>query len=190
MVVAMMLPASLPTIRDVGAALSALARPRRAGLIFAAAFAAVWVGFGLLAFTGDVLVHRLVDTIPWLASRPSLVDAGLLVVAGAFQFTPLKRRSLAACRQPRLEASTGRAVVHDAARLGLRDALACLGASWALMLLMFGEGFASLPWMVALTAVMAYETTGRHARRISSAIGAVLLLVALTVLLGSLLGAA
>jgi predicted metal-binding membrane protein len=29
---------------------------------------------------------------------------------------------------------------------------------------MFAEGFANLWWMIALTALMVYETAGRHGR--------------------------
>ncbi len=58
------------------------------------------------------------------------------------------------------------------------------------MLLMFAEGFANLWWMVALTAVMAYETTGRHGHRAAPMVGLVLLLAAMTILVSALPGAA
>ncbi len=54
------------------------------------------------------------------------------------------------------------------------------------MLLMFAEGFGSLWWMAALTGVMVYEAVGRHGRRLSTAVGVILLLVALSVLSGPL----
>jgi len=63
--------------------------------------------------------------------------------------------------------------------------LDCLGASWALMLLMFAEGFADPLWMAALTALMVYEVSGRHAGRAVSASGLVLLLIALGTLTGA-----
>ncbi|MGZ6271171.1 MAG: copper chaperone, partial [Candidatus Limnocylindrales bacterium] len=66
---------------------------------------------------------------------------------------------------------------------GLDHALACLGSSWALMLLMFAEGFASLWWMVALTGAMVYETTGRHGQRAAPAVGLLLLTSAAVMLL-------
>jgi predicted metal-binding membrane protein len=188
MVVAMMLPASLPAIRAIESAVAPPARPARVRVAFVGTFIVVWLAFGLLAFTGDVGLHWSVDATQWLAARPWLIDVSLLIVAGAYQFTPLKRRSLAACRHSADRASAASITTRDVGRLGLHHGLACLGSAWALMLLMFGEGFASLPWIVALTAVMAYETTGRHGRTAASVVGAVLLLVALTVLLVSLLG--
>ena len=57
-----------------------------------------------------------------------------------------------------------------------------------MMLLMFAEGFASIGWMVALTAVMVYETIGRHGQWAASAAGVALILAALTVLPGASAG--
>ncbi len=178
----MMLPASLPTIRLVEAAARRLTRPRRARAAFLASFALVWTAFGLMAFLGDVGLHRVVDATPWLAARPWLIEAAILALAGGYQLVPLKRRSLAACRQPAEHAATALLVEAGAGRLGLRHGLVCLGSSWALMLLMFAQGFANLGWMAALTAVMVYETTGRHGRRVGSAVGMALIVVALAVL--------
>ncbi|OGO53835.1 MAG: hypothetical protein A2Z32_13995 [Chloroflexi bacterium RBG_16_69_14] len=169
------------------AAIDRLAQPRRARATFLGAFALVWTAFGLVAFLGDDVLHHVVDATPWLAARPWLVEAGVLALAGAYQFAPLKRRSLVACRHP-----LGLLPTHGASRrgsftLGLDHGLACLGSSWALMLLMFAEGFANLWWMVALTAVMVYETSGRHGQRAASAAGVVLLLAGLVVMSGPLL---
>ena len=69
-------------------------------------------------------------------------------------------------------------------RLDLRYGLACLGSSWALMLLMFAEGFASIGWMVALTALMVYEATGRDGQRAASIAGVALILAAVAALSG------
>jgi predicted metal-binding membrane protein len=183
MVAAMMLPASLPSIGAVEAATAGLPS-RRPRPVFLASFALVWTAFGLAAFLGDVGLHHLVDTSPWLAERPWLIEAGILALAGGYQLVPVKRRGLAACRHPAAPHLAPDAVLGDAARLGLRHGLACLTSSWALMLLMFGEGFASLGWMAALTMLMVYEATGRHGQRAASAGGVVLILAAVAVLSG------
>ena len=182
MAAAMMLPASMRAMQLVEGLASSVASRRRARSTFLASFALVWTAFGLVAFLGDVGLHHLVDTTPWLAERPWLIEAGILALAGGYQFVPLKRRSLAACRHP-VEPAVA-ASVGSIDRLGLRHGLACLGSSWALMLLMFAEGFASIGWMVALTALMVYEATGRHGQRVASAAGVALLLAALAALSG------
>jgi predicted metal-binding membrane protein len=186
MIAAMMLPASLPTIRVVNVTMGRLTRPRLAQAAFLGAFAVVWTIFGLLAFTGDLALHRVVDATPWLAARPWLIEAGVLALAGACQFAPLKRRSLAACRHPVGLLPTTAPLRRGSFQLGIDHGLACLGSSWALMLLMFAEGFANVWWMVALTTVMVYEMTGRHGQQAASAAGIVLLLAGLIVLSGPL----
>jgi predicted metal-binding membrane protein len=176
MVAAMMLPASLPTIRVVDAAIGHQTT-------FLVSFAAIWTTFGLFAFAGDFVVHQIVDATPWLAARPWLIEAGVLAMAGAYQLSPFKRRSLAACRHPvALLATTTRR--FQAFELGAAHAVDCLGSSWALMLLMFAAGFANLWWMAALTGVMVYETSSRHGQRAATIVGVILLCLSLATLVG------
>lgn len=186
MVVAMMLPASTPTIRAFESIAGAVRRPPNAKAVFLAALLLVWTMFGLAAFAGDIVLHHVVDTTPWLAARPWLIEAGILAVAGAYQFAPLKRRSLDACRHPGGSIGAAGRLGRGPVRAGLGHGLACLGSSGALMLVMFGEGFASLGWMAVLTAVMLYETVGKHGRRAAALVGIGLFLLALSVLDGGI----
>jgi predicted metal-binding membrane protein len=182
MIAAMMLPASLPSIGVFDAGLARLARPGRALAAFLGSYALLWSVFGLVAFLGDVVLHRIVDASPWLAARSWLIEAGVIGLAGAYQLVPLKRRSLRGCRHPGGLVPTTKSPQRSSFQSGLDHGLACLGSSWALMLLMFAEGFANLGWMVALAAVMAYETTGRHGQRAAGAVGVLLLLFGAVVL--------
>jgi predicted metal-binding membrane protein len=182
MVVAMMAPASMPTARALWPTLAGRRRPWLATTTFAAAFTGVWVLFGILAFGGDAAIHRVVDATPWLAARPYLIEAGVLALAGTYQWTPLKRRFLLACRHPEDLATTVDPRRAGPGRLGLRHGLDCLGSSWALMLLMFAEGFANLWWMAALTAIMTYETSGRRGTRLATWAGIALVLMGVAAL--------
>ena len=113
------------------------------------------------------------------ARRPGVVTgaAGILMVAGAFQFSSLKESCLDACRTPMqfLGRFYGRGL-GAAWRLGVRHGLFCLGCCWALMLTMFAVGVGSLAWMVGLTGIMLIEKTTRHGKRLAPIIGAGLLL--------------
>ena len=183
MIAAMMLPASLPSIAAFRAAASGGLRPH-ALAAFLSSYALAWSVFGLLAFAGDDILHHVVDATPWLADRPWLIEASILALAGAYQFSPFKRRGLAICRHPVALAQGGEVVRRGSFRLGLDHGLACLGSSWALMLLMFAEGFANLGWMAALAAVMVYEATGRHGQRVAPAVGVCLVFAAVAVVSG------
>ena len=182
MIAAMMLPASLPAIRQFGLGAAVAVRPNWSLAAFLAPYALVWTIFGLLAFIGDVVLHHVVDATPWLAAHPRLIEAGVIGLAGAYQLTPLKRHNLAACRHL---AGAGPTLQRRRSffQLGLDHGLACLGSSGALMLLMFAEGFANLWWMVALTAVMVYEASGRFGQRAALAVGVGLLVFSAGILI-------
>ncbi len=174
MVAAMMLPASLPAVRALEGSAVAVARPGTAIAAFLAAYALVWTAYGAAAFMYDVGLHRFVDTVPWLGARPWLIESSAVVAAGIYQFVPLKRRGLRACRHPvaaSTGATSGRAVVLVAGRFGLVHALDCLASSWALMLLMFAAGFANLAWMAVLALAMVAETVAPRGSRVASGIG-------------------
>lgn len=171
MVVAMMLPASVPSIGRFNASLSQLPRPAWAFIAFVGSYALLWGAFGLMAFAGDVVLHHIVDVTPWLAARPWLIEGGVIGLAGIYQLAPWKRRTLAACRHHDALAAPHDLSVRTSVELGVRHALDCLGSSWALMLLMFAEGFANLWWMIGLAGVMAYEAAGRHGHRAAGAVG-------------------
>jgi len=164
MVAAMMLPASSVAIQ------------RHSGPTqFVAGYMGTWTAFGLACFAGDALVHRAVDSTPWLASNSWLVAAATLVLAGAYQLSPMKRRFLYACRVPEVTAHNQNAP----ASAGIAHAIDCLGASGPLMLLMFAAGFASLAWMVALAVLMFYEVRGARSVLVVRASGALLIWLAL-----------
>lgn len=174
MVAAMMLPASLPALRAFGARSRRLRRPGLALAIFLAAYATVWTVFGFAAFMSDVALHRVIDASPWLGARSWLIGPSALALAGAYQFGPLKRWGLGACRHPAGAAATVEAAKTGAALLGLRHGIECLASSWVLMFLMFAAGVANLGWMAGLALVMAYETMGRHGQRARSVFGLIL----------------
>jgi predicted metal-binding membrane protein len=184
MVVAMMLPSSLPMVRLFRATTARVPRPRRSMAAFLGGYLAVWGGFGAVAFLQDIVVHRTVDHHPWLAAHAFLIGGTALALAGAFQFSALKDRCLSECRHPGafLLKHYDRGT-RAAFRLGRKHGLFCLGCCWALMLVMFGAGVANLWWMPALTGLMVYEKVGRHGERLVPVAGVLLLALAALVFL-------
>ena len=175
MTAAMMLPTSLPMIRAFAVTTRSQRRPWRAMAAFLAGYFVIWTAFAILALAGDAIVHWLVDSWAWLAARPWLISGGILVAAGAFQFSPIKERCLAECRSPvQFLWRHYRPGIANAWLLGLRHGVFCLGCCWALMLAMFAVGVGSVIWMAALTGVMLVEKTSRHGRRLVPIVGVVL----------------
>jgi predicted metal-binding membrane protein len=190
MLAAMMLPSSLPLVRLFARASAGQRRPRAAMAAFLGGYALVWSAFGALAFLFDLGVHAAVDASAWLHAREWLLGGAVLALAGAFQFTPLKDACLDRCRHP--GQFLMRYYERGAAgglRLGARHGAFCVGCCWALMLVMFAAGVASLVWMALLTVVMVHEKTRPEGRRMVPVSGLALLATASVVLLASAYGA-
>jgi predicted metal-binding membrane protein len=182
MLAAMMLPSSLPLVRMFARASASQPRPRAAMAGFLGGYLLVWTAFGALAFAFDIGVHATVDASPWLEGHTWALGAGLLALAGAFQFSSLKYACLDKCRHPaQFMMRFYRRGPGAGMRLGLRHGLFCLGCCWALMLVMFSVGVASLVAMAALTALMVHEKTQPRGRQVVPAAGVTLLVSALLV---------
>jgi predicted metal-binding membrane protein len=176
MIAAMMLPSSLPLVRLFAAASAGQPRPRAAMGGLLAGYAAVWTAFGAAAFLFDVGVHAAVDASAWLRAHDGLIGPATLALAGAFQFTPLKDACLRKCRHPaQFLIRDYRRGARGGLRLGALHGVFCVGCCWALMLVMFAAGVASLVWMGLLTGVMVLEKTRPAGRRSVPVTGAALL---------------
>jgi predicted metal-binding membrane protein len=186
MTAAMMLPSSLPFIRMYRVAASNAPEFPRALTLFLIAYFGVWTAFALAAFAGDMQLHRLVDTWPWLAAHSQIVAAATLGLAAIYQLTPLKDACLKACRHPGMYlVSHYRRGALNGFRLGLGHALFCLGCCWALMLVMFAAGVAHLAWMGVLALIMLVEKAAPGGERFVAPVGAGLGVLAIVALLAS-----
>ncbi|KUG61687.1 hypothetical protein AVL61_01930 [Kocuria rosea subsp. polaris] len=160
MVVAMMLPPALPLLQTLRRLVSRQPDPWRLTVLGAMAFVGAWTVVGTAVVAGDLGVRALAEH-SWPGADPRWVTAGVLVLAGVYQFTPLKDLCLRGCRSPRsfvLAHWQGRrSPGTETVALSGAYALSCIGCCWALMLICFAVGTAALPVMVALALVMAAE---------------------------------
>jgi hypothetical protein len=101
---------------------------------------------------------------PVIVSMSSVLSGVLLLIAGIFQFSPLKHTCLRACRSPLgFLISDWRDGLWGAWHMGIRHGLYCLGCCWALMALLFVGGVMNLLWIAALAGLVAIEE-GRGGR--------------------------
>jgi predicted metal-binding membrane protein len=119
------------------------------------------------------------------SSTASVLAASLLLIAGAYQFTPGKCACLAHCRPPYAlpnphhpEQLRG----FTAWKQGLWYGRACVGSCWALMLLMVIVGH-GVGWMLLLGAIMAAERSGRG-KVLTPLLGLLLILGAIAIVWG------
>lgn len=167
MTIAMMLPTSLPVLTTFEAVARGHADRALLVALVVAGYLLTWSVFGMGVSVGQVVAQRI-----------PIGSSAILLLAGVYQFTPLKHRCLEKCRSPLsfvIEHWQGRHDRWQALRLGIDHGLFCVGCCWALMLLMFVVGMTNLAWMLALAIVMAIEKNTRWGHRLSAPLGIVLL---------------
>lgn len=161
MMFAMMLPSAAPTILafdsvERGDGGDGPGTPRT--LVFAGAYLLVWVGYSALAAGAQWGLQASGLLTPMIVSSSDRLTAGLLVLAGLYQLTPLKQACLRHCRTPlAFLMAEWRDGTRGAVAMGLKHGLYCAGCCWALMLLLFVAGVMNPVWIVFLTVVVALE---------------------------------
>jgi predicted metal-binding membrane protein len=186
MTVAMMLPTTVPLIEIFRRMTRDHARRGQLVGALVLGYLGIWLAFGVAAHVLDWGLHRVVHRTPWLHARSWLLGSGLLLLAGAFQFSSLKYRCLDECRSPLsfvIQHWQNRRGRLQALWLGVHHGLFCVGCCWALMLLMFAVGTGNVGWMLLLGAVMAIEKNLPGGRRFAAPVGAVLMVWGIAIVL-------
>jgi predicted metal-binding membrane protein len=175
MMAAMMLPSALPMILAFVHLAARSAEPRH-GYAFVAAYLAVWFAFSALATAAQWVFQSMDWVNPMIVSTSKLLTAALLLIAGVYQFSPLKRVCLASCRTP-LAFLLGewRPGIRGAFAMGVRHGLFCLGCCWALMALLFVGGVMNLAWIAALSIAVAIEKLVPRGELIATILGVALI---------------
>jgi predicted metal-binding membrane protein len=161
MMVAMMTPAAAPMIlmfATIHRRRTAEGRPATPTAIFVLGYLVIWTIYSVVAALAQAGLHAAALLSPAMAATSPLLAGGLLVAAGVFQWTPLKRACLAACRSPLSFLMTGwREGRIGAFVMGLRHGLYCLGCCWVLMALLFVAGVMYLLWVAAIAVAILVE---------------------------------
>lgn len=146
----MMLPTAVPMILSYVDSGQGAART----IVLSLGYLAVWIAFSLLATLAQWGLTSALVMTPAMASASGVFAGSIFLMAGAYQFTPLKSACLAQCRNAFPLAG---ARPQGPLASGVYQGLICLGCCWALMALMFAVGAMNIVWMAALGAVMATE---------------------------------
>jgi len=158
MMAAMMLPSVAPMVLLFDKVSTERERRGRSFVptwIFASTYFAVWTGYGLAAYGLYRGVRSLhLEFLDWDRGGPYVV-AGLLVLAGAYELTPLKTVCLRHCRSPMHFVLGGwRDGTGGALRMGAEHGAYCVGCCWGMMVVLFGLGVMSIAWMAVVAALI------------------------------------
>jgi predicted metal-binding membrane protein len=172
MMVAMMFPAVSPGVLIFDRWRRSRDRSAATTVGFIAGYLLVWTVAGVFAFAAIVALDTQLADMS-IAVR---VGGAILIVAGAYQLTPLKAACLAQCRSPLsliMEHAQllGRGV-RGPLQVGLRHGAYCLGCCWALMAVLIALGVMHLGWMAAVAALILAEKVLPGGRIAASVVGA------------------
>ncbi|MFQ6158394.1 DUF2182 domain-containing protein [Sinorhizobium meliloti] len=180
MMVGMMLPSATPMVllyARVGRQSRKEGKPFAATGFFAGGYLLAWVGFALAATLGQWLMEGTLLS-PALASASRIFSGVVLIVAGLYQWTPLKDACLSQCQTPIVFLQRHGGFRRDpagAVGLGLRHGLYCIGCCWALMTLLFVGGIMNVLWIAAIAIFVLAEKVFFPGRLLSRIAGTLLI---------------
>lgn len=187
MMVAMMFPTAAPMIlmfATVSAGKKQRSQPSVPTWIFVSGYLLVWVAFGALAYGVAIAAQALSMHSSWAMNNATRVSAGLLVLAGVYQLSPLKSLCLSKCRSPLSFIMTSwRDGRGGAFRMGLEHGMYCLGCCWLLFAILFPIGIMNIGAMVALTLLIFAEKSLPIGTLLGRVAGAALILYGILIVL-------
>ncbi len=163
MMAAMMFPSIAPMVgvysRLQGARReSGRSAPSGATATFVAGYLVSWALAGLLGYALFEIGRAIApEAFSWDRGGPYLAG-GLIVVAAAYQLTPLKDACLTRCRGPlSFVIENWRDGRSGALYMGILHGAWCVGCCWALMVVLFALGVMSIAWMAFVAALISVE---------------------------------
>ena len=177
MTAAMMLPSATPMILLHRLGANGRVRTQLWSAAFVAGYLVVWASVGIVVWGAAIAASAIV-----MPEERALGVAAILLIAGVYQFTPLKSTCLRACRTPADFLLTHwHRGLSGQVRLGVEHGLYCLGCCWALMALFVGAGAMSLMWAVGIALVVLVEKVRPEGIAFGRIAGALLIAAAVIV---------
>ncbi|MGE0751310.1 MAG: DUF2182 domain-containing protein [Variibacter sp.] len=176
MMIGMMTPSVAPMIlvyARIGRQAAGEDRPFAASAWFALGYLLSWTGFSIAATFAQWALQRAALLTPMMESASNVLGAAVLIIAGMYQWTPLKDACLSHCQSPLgfVLRYGFRREPTGALALGFRHGLYCIGCCWAVMALLFVAGVMNLFWIAALAAFVLVEKVAPFGRVVSRLAG-------------------
>lgn len=163
MMVGMMAAPALPVLLIFARTRAARAQNNAspAVFLFGLGYLTVWLGFSACAAVTQFALHQAALVSPTMTVLSPKLAGVILIAAGLYQLTPLKRACLAQCQSPLgFLMSHWRDGKSGAFQMGLRHGTYCLGCCWALMCVLFAVGVMNLAWVAVLATFVLLEKIG------------------------------
>ena len=161
MMVAMMTPTATPMVMmfsTVTKQKKIRQQPYAPTFIFLTGYLVAWAIFSLVISAIQWPLHESGLLNPMMNSRSYLLSGGILILAGLYQWTPMKDVCLKQCRTPLGFLMTAwKDGYWGAFNMGLHHGLFCVGCCWALMAILFAVGVMNMLWVILITIFVLLE---------------------------------
>jgi predicted metal-binding membrane protein len=191
MMVGMMLPSAAPAILLFSGLVRQnpeSERPLLRSHLFALGYLLAWTAFSVLATMLQWGIETAALQAPSIAASGPALGGVVLILAGIYQWTPLKDACLSHCRGPLdFLMQRWRRSVAGALRMGVEHGLYCVGCCWVLMGLLFVGGVMNLLWVIAITIFILLEKLLSHGAQVGRLSGILMIAAGALVLLRDIL---
>ena len=161
MMIAMMAPSAAPMVLLFAAIKRRQAKtdsPVVSAWIFVAGYLVIWAGFSLVAVAVQWGLDQAGLLSGMMATTSNFLAGIILLAAGLYQLTPIKRACLRYCQSPVFFLSRyWQPGAMGALRMGFRHGSYCVGCCWFLMALLFVSGVMNLVWIAAVAIYVGFE---------------------------------
>jgi predicted metal-binding membrane protein len=176
MMVAMMLPCLIPTLWRYHQAVDEGERhPAWLTVLVGSGYFFVWAVFGIIIFPVGVALAELEMEVAVLSRAVPLAAAVVVLIAGAFQFTPWKTHHLTCCRDAPERHCKLKRDGGAAWRQGLHLGLDCCYCCAGLMTILLVLGVMDLRTMAFVTVAITAERLAPAGEIVARVIGAVVI---------------
>ena len=180
MMIARMTPSAAPTMLLFAALKRTMGTESKVTIgiwLFLVGYLVVWACFSAVAVLLQWTLHQSeILSAGMMTVKGSTAAGAILVAAGLYQLTPLKRACLKQCQSPaRFLTVNHRPGLKGAFLMGGHHGAYCVGCCWALMILLFVGGVMNLWWIVGLAVLVTLEKLTSPRLALTKILGALLI---------------
>ena len=178
MMIAMMLPAMVPTLRSYQDLMKSADGSWLGWIGVLFGYIIIWVGFAFCISLTQVLFTKVDFLNSEGVARSNWFISALIIFAGIFQFSSVKDLCHGVCIAPFVYfLKKWRPGLTGGLKMGLGLGIYCVGCCWAFMLLAFAMGYMNFIWMGLIMLIVILEKIPQIGQVVKKPLGILLIIV-------------
>ncbi|MAH89103.1 MAG: hypothetical protein CMJ06_03555 [Pelagibacterales bacterium] len=178
MMIAMMLPAMIPTFRSYQDLIKSANGTWLGWIGVLFGYITIWIGFAFSISLTQVLLTKADFLNGEGVVRSNWLISALIIFAGIFQFSSIKDICHGVCIAPFVYfMKKWRPGLTGGLKMGLGLGIYCVGCCWVFMFLAFAMGYMNFLWMGLITLIVILEKIPQIGQVVKKPLGILLLIV-------------